>query len=412
MNIILIEDDPRIADFLQRGLKAEGLQVQRAATGPEGLALVQDAARQTAPGDAPTVVVLDLMLPGMNGLEICQTLRAQGVPFPILMLTALSALEDRVAGLRMGADDYLCKPFEFEELLARLEALCRRAQGMATRPSHLQVADIVLDRDSMRATRAGEVLNLTARELALLELLMSAPGRLFSRERILSSVWGLNEDPLTNVVDVYIRRLRSKIDEGRDSPLIQTMRGLGYRLEAQAQRECIGRVLVGREHAVARAARAAVDAVRAGVGDQLVLVTVEREAGLGDAPGVASDEGAHGRRALEQVVQAVVAQRHITRHTVAVGHHDLQDPGAQVANGHSHAALVVQQKERRGSAIELALKTGRFEQAGERFGVHDSSEAVQSVQVTGAGLNNTRALCSFQCSAQVFLRPLATSSIR
>jgi DNA-binding response OmpR family regulator len=181
------------------------------------------------------VVVLDLMLPGMNGLEICQTLRAQGVPFPILMLTALSALEDRVAGLRMGADDYLCIPFEFEELLARLEALCRRAQGMATRPSHLQVADIVLDRDSMRATRAGEVLNLTARELALLELLMSAPGRLFSRERILSSVWGLNEDPLTNVVDVYIRRLRSKIDEGRDSPLIQTMRGLGYRLEAPAE---------------------------------------------------------------------------------------------------------------------------------------------------------------------------------
>jgi len=125
MNIILIEDDPRIADFLQRGLKAEGLQVQRAATGPEGLALVQDAARQTAPGHAPTVVVLDLMLPGMNGLDICQTLRAQGVPFPILMLTALSALEERVAGLRMGADDYLCKPFEFEELLARLEALCR-----------------------------------------------------------------------------------------------------------------------------------------------------------------------------------------------------------------------------------------------------------------------------------------------
>jgi DNA-binding response OmpR family regulator len=232
MNIILIEDDLRIADFLQRGLKAEGLQVQRAATGPEGLVLVQDAARQTTLGHTPTVVVLDLMLPGMNGMEICQTLRAQGVTFPILMLTALSALEDRVAGLRMGADDYLCKPFEFEELLARLEALCRRAHGTATRPSHLQVADIVLDRDSMRASRAGEALNLTARELALLELLMSAPGRLFSRERILSSVWGLNEDPLTNVVDVYIRRLRSKIDEGRDSPLIQTMRGLGYRMEA------------------------------------------------------------------------------------------------------------------------------------------------------------------------------------
>lgn len=233
MNIILIEDDPRIADFLQRGLKAEGLQVQRASTGPEGLAMVQDAARQMTADHAATVVVLDLMLPGMNGLEICQKLRAQGVPFPILMLTALSAIEDRVAGLRMGADDYLCKPFEFEELLARLQALGRRAQGLHTmRPSQLQVDDIVLDRNSMRASRAGEALNLTARELALLELLMSAPGRLFSRERILSSVWGLNEDPLTNVVDVYIRRLRSKIDEGRATPLIQTMRGLGYRLEA------------------------------------------------------------------------------------------------------------------------------------------------------------------------------------
>ena len=236
MNIILIEDDPRIADFLQRGLRAEGLQVQRAATGPEGLALVLETARQTKVEASTTVVVLDLMLPGMNGMEICQTLRAQGIAIPILMLTALNTLEERVAGLRMGADDYLCKPFEFEELLARLEALARRGQSLqSTRPTHLQVADVLLDRESMRASRAGEALNLTARELALLELLMSAPGRLFSRERILSSVWGLNEDPLTNVVDVYIRRLRSKIDEGRAVPLIQTMRGLGYRLEASTE---------------------------------------------------------------------------------------------------------------------------------------------------------------------------------
>jgi len=236
MNIILIEDDPRIADFLQRGLRAEGFQVQRAATGPEGLALVIETARQHKTETASTVVILDLMLPGMNGMEICQTLRAQGITFPLLMLTALNTLEERVAGLRMGADDYMCKPFEFEELLARLEALARRGQGpQISRPTHLQVADIMLDRESMRASRAGEALNLTARELALLELLMSAPGRLFSRERILSSVWGLNEDPLTNVVDVYIRRLRSKIDEGRPVPLIQTMRGLGYRLEAPTE---------------------------------------------------------------------------------------------------------------------------------------------------------------------------------
>jgi DNA-binding response OmpR family regulator len=232
LNILLVEDDARIADFLQRGLRAEGHHVQRAASGPDGLALVTEAARDVSSGNPPTVVVLDLMLPGMNGIEVCRTLRARGVPFPILMLTALGALDERVAGLRAGADDYLGKPFEFEELLARLEALGRRAHGLQPdRPTLLQVGDLALDRERMRATRAGEVLNLTARELALLELLMSAPGRLFSRERILAGVWGQSEDPLTNVVDVYIRRLRSKIDQGRPVALIQTVRGLGYRLE-------------------------------------------------------------------------------------------------------------------------------------------------------------------------------------
>ena len=233
MNILLVEDDPRIADFLLRGLRAEGHQVQRAANGHDGLALAQEAARQARPADPPTVLVLDLMLPGINGMEICQTLRASGVALPILMLTAMSALEDRVAGLRLGADDYLCKPFEFEELLARLESLARRTRPLQPgRSSRLQVDDLVLDRESMKASRAGQALSLTARELALLELLMSAPGRLFSRERILASVWGHSEDPLTNVVDVYIRRLRSKIDEGHETALIHTVRGLGYRLEA------------------------------------------------------------------------------------------------------------------------------------------------------------------------------------
>lgn len=233
MNILLVEDDPRIADFLMRGLRAEGHQVQRAANGHDGLALAQGAARLTAPTDPATVLVLDLMLPGINGMEICQTLRAAGVALPILMLTAMGSLEDRVAGLRMGADDYLCKPFEFEELLARLESLARRTQPLqASRSARLQVSDLVLDRESMKASRAGQPLTLTARELALLELLMNAPGRLFSRERILASVWGHSEDPLTNVVDVYIRRLRSKIDEGHANALIQTVRGLGYRLEA------------------------------------------------------------------------------------------------------------------------------------------------------------------------------------
>ena len=233
MNILLIEDDPRIADFLQRGLRAEGYVVQRATTGPEGLALAREAWRELRAGQPGTLLILDLMLPGMNGMEICQSLRAEGISLPILMLTALSSLEDRVAGLRMGADDYLCKPFEFEELLARIEALMRRARDVQPqRSTQLQVADLVLDRERMQASRAGQPLTLTARELALLELFMSAPGRLFSRERILASVWGHHEDPLTNVVDVYIRRLRSKVDEGHAQTLIHTVRGLGYRLEA------------------------------------------------------------------------------------------------------------------------------------------------------------------------------------
>lgn len=233
MNIVLIEDDVRIADFIQRGLRAEGYHVHCANTGTHGLELALDAARACRDEGVRTVVVLDLMLPGMNGMEVCQSLRAQGVQLPVLMLTAMDTLQDRVAGLRAGADDYLCKPFEFEELLARLEALGRRAPDIQPqRPAELRVGDLVLDLQRMQVSRAGQPLNLTARELALLELLMSAPGRLFSRERILSSVWGHNEDPLTNVVDVYIRRLRSKIDDGRHLPLIHTVRGLGYRLEA------------------------------------------------------------------------------------------------------------------------------------------------------------------------------------
>jgi len=233
MNIVLIEDDARIADFLRRGLRAEGYTVQVAATGPEGLERALEAHRAERREGTRALVVLDLMLPGMNGMEICQALRAQGAQMPILMLTALGATSDRVAGLRMGADDYLCKPFEFEELLARLEALGRRGRDcQVQRPQELQVGDLVLDLQRMQAYRAGRLLSLTARELALLELLMSAPGRLFSRERILSSVWGQSEDPLTNVVDVYIRRLRSKIDQGQSLALIHTVRGLGYRLEA------------------------------------------------------------------------------------------------------------------------------------------------------------------------------------
>ena len=236
MNILLIEDDPRIADFLQRGLRAEGHRVEVAADGPTGLAAGRQAARDAAADGQPTVLVLDLMLPGLGGLEICQTLRAEGVALPILMLSALGTVDDRVTGLRLGADDYLPKPFDFEELLARLEALARRArEPQRSPPGRLVVADLAFDRERMQASRAGRPLALTAKELALLELMMSAPGRLFSRERILANVWGASEDPLTNVVDVYIRRLRAKIDDGHAQPLIHTVRGLGYRLEALPQ---------------------------------------------------------------------------------------------------------------------------------------------------------------------------------
>lgn len=241
MNILVIEDDERIAGFLLRGLRAEGHAVQHAADGLSGLALAQDAARATAaeageglPGE-PTIIVLDIGLPGLDGLALCQRLRADGCALPILMLTAQGSLDDRVQGLRQGADDYLVKPFEFEELLARLEALARRSRALQPpRSALLQVADLALDRERMQARRAGQLLALTAKELALLELLMAAPGRLFSRERILAKVWGSSEDPLTNIVDVYIRRLRAKIDTEGLPPLIHTVRGLGYRLEAPA----------------------------------------------------------------------------------------------------------------------------------------------------------------------------------
>ncbi|PTQ90354.1 response regulator transcription factor [Agitococcus lubricus] len=232
MNILIIEDDLRVSDFLERGLRAEGYRIQVAHTAQAGIALARDWASQHSENEA-VVIILDVMLPDMTGFSVCQTLRTTGIKWPILMLSALGNLEDRISGLRLGADDYLVKPFAFEELLARIEALFRRGQSLSpSMPTRLMVADLLLDRDTMRVTRAGKVISLTARELALLELLMSSPGRLFSRERILSNVWGVNEDPLTNVVDVYIRRLRHKIDGTNPNPLIHTQRGLGYRLES------------------------------------------------------------------------------------------------------------------------------------------------------------------------------------
>ena len=223
MNLLVIEDDPRVVDFLRRGLGAEGYHVTCARSGREGLALGQQH-----PFD---VIILDLMLPEMHGHEVCRELRFAGVLTPVLMLTALDAVEDRVEGLRVGADDYLSKPFSFDELVARIEALIRRSARFQVTPEVCTIGDLTFDRESLTVCRGGHVLDLTAKELAILELLMNAPGKVFSRERILSSVWGYTADPLTNVVDVYIARLRKKLDVDGRGPTIVTVRGFGYKLE-------------------------------------------------------------------------------------------------------------------------------------------------------------------------------------
>lgn len=226
-SLLVVEDDVRVADFLGRGLRAEGYHLTMARSGPEAL--------EAAAAQRFGTIILDLMLPGgLDGREVCQQLRLRRDRTPILMLTALDSVEDRVVGLRLGADDYLGKPFAFDELLARIEALIRRGNRFAETARVLQLGELVFDREALTVTLAGRRLDLTAKELALLELLMAAPGRLFSRERILSNVWGVSEDPLTNVVDVYIGRLRRKLegDAVVGAPRIVTLRGLGYRLEA------------------------------------------------------------------------------------------------------------------------------------------------------------------------------------
>jgi DNA-binding response OmpR family regulator len=226
--LLVVEDEVRVADFLERGLRAEGYRVVVARNGTEAL--------DAAGAERFDAILLDVMLPGgLSGREVCQRLRARRDATPILMLTALDAVEDRVEGLRLGADDYMAKPFAFDELLARIAALIRRAAGPATVVSRLELGDLAFDRETLVVTRGGRRMDLTAKELALLELLMSAPGRVFSRERILSNVWGISEDPLTNVVDVYIGRLRRKLElEGPEGPAITTIRGRGYRIELLA----------------------------------------------------------------------------------------------------------------------------------------------------------------------------------
>lgn len=222
MRILIVEDEIRIADFLQRGLRAEGHFPVVANDGESGLALALE-------GDFD-LILLDMMLPGVHGREICQQLRMNKINTPLIILSAMDSLDDVIAGLRMGADDYMTKPFSFEELLARIETVMRRSSEVTTQEQLLEVGSLAFDRESLRFTIDGKEIKMTAKELAIIELLMSHPGTLFSRERILSNVWGMNMDPLTNVVDVYIGKLRKKIDVDSSESTIETVRGLGYRL--------------------------------------------------------------------------------------------------------------------------------------------------------------------------------------
>lgn len=222
MTVLLVEDDERIVDFVRRGLEAEGYRLDVVERGADAVA---SAGRQTY-----RLIILDLLLPDMDGREVCQQLRGAGARMPILMLTALDTLEDKVAGLRIGADDYLTKPFAFEELLARIQALLRRGHEYRESEGLLEVGDLKVDRETREVTRGGVKIDLTPKEFALLECLMSRPGKVFSRSVILEQVWGSYTDPLTNVVEVYIRQLRRKIDEGHEQPLIHTIRGFGYKI--------------------------------------------------------------------------------------------------------------------------------------------------------------------------------------
>lgn len=224
MRILLVEDEDRIVDFIRRGLKAEGYQVEVARNGQEAIALGSQGEFQ--------VVILDLGLPDMDGQQVCESLRKLGLETPILMLTARDTVHDKVSGLRSGADDYMTKPFAFEELLARIEALMRRrGHDVAQESKDMRIADLHLNRETHEVRRGNVVIELTPKEFALLEYFMRMPGKVLSRTRILEQVWGYSSDPLTNVVDVYIRQLRRKIDDDFEVKLIKTVRGYGYKMD-------------------------------------------------------------------------------------------------------------------------------------------------------------------------------------
>ena len=222
MRVLVVEDEIRMAALVKRGLEGDGYAVDVASDGTDGLWIATE--------NDYDAIVLDAMLPGMDGFEVCAELRARSRWAPVLMLTARDGVTDRIRGLDAGADDYLTKPFAFGELTARLRALVRR--GAAERPTVLVVGDLVLDPAARMVSRAGEPIDLTAKEMSLLEMLMRHPGEVLSRTRILEHVWDFAYDPNSNVVDQYIAYLRRKLDKPYGHDDIETVRGAGYRLRA------------------------------------------------------------------------------------------------------------------------------------------------------------------------------------
>jgi two-component system copper resistance phosphate regulon response regulator CusR len=220
MRVLVVEDDPELATVLESGLSEHGFQVARESTFATG--------RSRATLGAFDVIVLDVMLPGGNGFDLCRTLRDRDVGTPVLMLTARDTVDDRVRGLDSGADDYLTKPFAFRELVARLHALARRPPTPL--PEVATIADLEVDLRAHHVRRAGRDIELTAKEFALLEFFLRHAGQVVDRAAITAHVWDENHDPFTNVLEVLVRRLRRKIDDGYDVKLIHTLRGAGYRL--------------------------------------------------------------------------------------------------------------------------------------------------------------------------------------
>ncbi|MEY3659709.1 MAG: Transcriptional activator protein CopR [Pseudomonadota bacterium] len=223
MKILIVEDEPKTGEYLRQGLNEAGFVADLAANGGDGLHLALHGEYD--------LVILDVMLPELDGWQVLASLRRRGLEMPVLFLTARDQVEDRVKGLELGADDYLVKPFSFAELLARVRTILRRGRGGGLDSNVLRVADLELDLLRRRVTRGGNRIDLTAKEFGLLELLMRRQGEVLPRSLIASQVWDMNFDSDTNVIEVAMRRLRLKVDDGQSVKLIQTVRGMGYVLE-------------------------------------------------------------------------------------------------------------------------------------------------------------------------------------